>query len=129
MPPKVGISRLLDEDLFFDGDERKGDEDDDAPAKRGKKAAAAAAPRKSTKAVAADATLGDVLVEEEGVEGDDDEDMPEGEEDEEDRETARPTRVSPAWCAVYGQYMLSSGSYHGALCEFSLFGTIEVTTV
>jgi hypothetical protein len=30
----------------------------------------------------------------------------------------RPTMVSPYWSAVYGQYMLASHSYHGALCKY-----------
>jgi general transcription factor 3C polypeptide 3 (transcription factor C subunit 4) len=120
VPPKIGISRLLDEEHFFDGGERKGDEDDDAPLAVGRKGRKSGVePRKSVKAVSADATLGDALDEEEGME-EEEEDVEGGEdEDEESRETIRPTQVSPAWCAVYGQFLLASGSHHGALCKSS----------
>lgn len=40
-----------------------------------------------------------------------------GEEGGVKREVKKPTKVSPAWSAVYGQYMLSSASHHGALCK------------
>jgi general transcription factor 3C polypeptide 3 (transcription factor C subunit 4) len=129
--PKVGISRLLD-DVDIDGgeDERGMDEDDDngggvrEKQKKGKKG------RKSTakaRESMAGATLGDALEMDEdmdfGAEGEgiDGEGEGEGVEDDEGggvkREVKRPTKVSPAWSAVYGQYMLSSASHHGALCE------------
>jgi hypothetical protein len=137
IPPKTGISRLLDEDQFFDHTDRKGgDDDDDGDAEEGTvgnktKKTGTGGPRKSTRvSMAAGTTLGDALADldmegdegmEQGEGGEDDEVEGEGGEDDgESRQSARPTKVSPAWCAVYGQYMLSSQSHHGALCEYSL---------
>lgn len=106
LPPTTGISRLLG-----DVDERRAEEDDDgvqAPVKKRR-------PRKSR---ARDpGTLGEA--EEEDLEREEAEQEQEEEEGAEGRkETPRPTQISPAWNTLYGQYMLSSASHHGALCTF-----------
>jgi hypothetical protein len=102
IPPQPGISKLLGDQV----DERRVDDDDDGQVVVKKKK-----PRKSK---AAPETLGEAM--------DEDEEEDEVEEEEEEevvgerKETNRPTRVSPAWSTLYGQYMLSSASHHGALC-------------
>ena len=126
--PKVGISRLLG-DMEVGEDERRVDDDDDGEGggvrekqKKGKKG------RKSTakaRESMAGATLGDALEMDEddmayeGEGGGDVDGVGEevGEEGGVKREVKKPTKVSPAWSAVYGQYMLSSASHHGALCK------------
>jgi len=101
IPPQPGISKLLGDQV----DERRVDDDDDGQVAVKKK--------KGRKSKAAPETLGEAL--------DEDEEEDEVEEEEEEvvgerKETKRPTRVSPAWSTLYGQYMLSSASHHGALC-------------
>jgi hypothetical protein len=101
IPPQPGISKLLGDQV----DERRVDDDDDGQVAVKKKK-----PRKST----VPETLGEAMNEDE-----EEEDEVEEEEEEvvgERKETKRPTRVSPAWSTLYGQYMLSSASHHGALC-------------
>ena len=110
MPPTTGISKILGDQV----DERKVEDDDDGGhqqtpvvKKKGRKSRAKAP-----------GTLGEAM---------DDEDPEEEEEDVHDEEeegevehrteTKRPTTVSPAWSTLYGQYMLSSASHHGALCR------------
>jgi general transcription factor 3C polypeptide 3 (transcription factor C subunit 4) len=119
-------------------DERRVDDDDDAPGilphagqgqgqvkkkKGGGRKSGVAQGRESTAAAAV--TLGDALeMDEDGLplgeadgEGEgEDEDTGLGDEGDVKKELARPTKVSPAWSAIYGQYMLSSASHHGALC-------------
>lgn len=121
IPPKVGVSRILDE--VFE-DERKVDEDDDIPAPgaadedgdgKGKKGGAGGAKTKSAarKSKAAAGTLAEALEDEE-MDG-----VVESEQGDQegDEEMPRPKAPSPYWCTVYGQYMLASSSHHGALCE------------
>lgn len=107
IPPQTGISRLLGDQV----DERRVDDDDDA----GAGASGVQKKKKGRKSRGVPGTLGEAMEEDEDYE-----DEVEEEEEEEvsgDRkETKRPTRVSPAWSALYGQYMLSSASHHGALC-------------
>ena len=104
IPPQPGISKLLGDQV----DERRMDEDDDVQV--------AVKKRKPRKSKAAPETLGEVMDEDEEEEGDA---VEEEEMVGERKEAKRPTKVSPAWSTLYGQYMLSSASHHGALCEYS----------
>lgn len=121
LPPKVGFSRILDED------ERRVDEDEDtAAAGPGGTGSAPGAPqakkkqggRKSAAAAAARPVDPDTMDEDaEAEDGDDDEEAGDGAAVVgDDGPAPRPTRVSPYWCTMYGQYMLASQSHHGALC-------------
>jgi hypothetical protein len=123
IPNQVGISKLLDERVFNDDD----DTPDHAPVpaaktkakpKKGRKSGAAAA--KARESVVG--TLGEALAMDdeeldEDAEGDDEEEEDDEDMDKRKKEVTRPTQISPTWNAIYGQYMLSSASHHGALCE------------
>lgn len=135
IPPKVGVSRILDEPMFEPSG--GGDDDDDDTPGPGSATTATATKkkggggtkgkgRKSTKgkAAAGAATMAEAL----DMDLDEDADAEavadeEGDGDGEEGQAAgqlaelpRPTRVSPYWAAMYGQYMLAAGSHHGALC-------------
>lgn len=124
IPPKVGVSRLLDE--VFE-DERTMNEDDDTPVPDeggGGKAKGAGTKKKQGPRKSKAGALAEALEEEEEV---DEEGQGEEEEMEAEAEMPRPKAVSPYWCTVYGQYMLASQSHHGALCESS--GSLEACII
>jgi hypothetical protein len=112
-PPQTGKSKLLG-DLQ---DERRVDDDDDGGHGQVHVPVAAKKKRARKSRAGVPGTLGEAMDEDEDEEEQEDE-VEEEVPGEVRKELTRPTRISPAWSTLYGQYMLSSASHHGALCTF-----------
>ena len=151
VPLKIGVSRILDDERVVDDDGDEEEDGDDAAGGAGagggggggsgkvkgstkgkgpKKSGGSKAPKPTTLAEALD--LEEDQLGDEG-EGDEYGDEEEGEGEAvgakgQDEVLPRPTSVSPYWSTVYGQYMLASHSYHGALCKFHIPSTIHHTS-